>query len=265
VAVVNDLVSDWDGLSPFLLASFYEVDSNGAAIGDYGTTVKAPLTDAKLEMTANWQMPFEKMGDESNASLLFAKVQADTLKPLTAAAVKALSDPKNPLSQLSAADKKQSPLNFSKQFEGRTGLTKLNSLQVFSGMLPLKITVTALFRAWSDARAEVQDPIRQLMAWGLPKKLADDLGEYASADKGKGTALDVLLPSQAPTYIGMRYKNQVFAPLVITTINLPLGAPINKFGDYVEMSVMMTLTSLSAIDSDDWQKKWSPPAQTFLI
>ena len=47
-----------------------------------------------------------------------------------------------------------------KQFEGRTGITKLNSTQVFTGMPPVKIQVTALLRAWRDSASEVEAPLR---------------------------------------------------------------------------------------------------------
>jgi hypothetical protein len=42
---------------------------------------------------------------------------------------------------------------------GRTGITKLNSTQIFSGMPPVKFSFTAHFRALTDPQSEVRDPI----------------------------------------------------------------------------------------------------------
>lgn len=57
--------------------------------------------------------------------------------------------------------------------EGRSGMTRLNSTQVFCGMPPIKLQGTALFRAWSDPASEVEAPFNQPMARALPVKLSE--------------------------------------------------------------------------------------------
>ena len=83
----NSLSSLWDGLSPHLIASFFEV----AKIGDdaWGRTSKtdpktvlAPLTDANMEIALNWQSPFEQAGPESKAPALMAMLQSGALQPI---------------------------------------------------------------------------------------------------------------------------------------------------------------------------------------
>lgn len=249
VAGQLELTSEWTGLSGYLIASFYEVDSKGVMV-EGSKVVKAPLTEANLDATLNWQSPFEQMGPESKAPTLFAMLQSGALQPIADALTKGVGQ----------GDAQKKSTDFLKQFEGRTGITKLNSVQVFSGMPPIKISVTALFRAWQTPASEVEAPVNQLMAWALPKNLANNSTLFSRAvDALKGgdtTALDVLLPSQAPTLIGMRYKNHTYAPLVIESIGLPINSPVNSGGEYLEMLIPMTLCTLTALDKQDWAA-WS--------
>lgn len=245
--VVRILSSDWTGLSPHLIASFYQVDKDGNPVKD-SPIVKAPLTESNLDVSLGWQSPFEQMSPESKAPTLFAMLQSGALEPF----VNAISSGKG------AGTAQQKGSEFIKQFEGRTGITKLNSVQVFSGMPPIKIQVTALFRAWLNPAVEVEEPINQLMKWALPQELSENSTLFSRAveafKNGDGNALDVLLPSKSPIYIGIFYKNRNYAPMVIESIGLPLNSPINANGEFVEIAVPMTICSLSAIDREDWVK-----------
>ncbi|WP_428827693.1 hypothetical protein ACLIKD_06795 [Azonexus sp. IMCC34842] len=240
------LKSLWDGLNPNLIAKFYEVDRKGAPIGN--VEVHAPLTDANLEMTFSWNSPFENAGAESKAPAVLQLLQSRLISELL--------DELAP-NDGSAIDKGLKNLSGAvKNIEGRAGISKLNSTQVFVGMPPVKIPVTALFRAWRDPVQEVEDPIDQLTNWALPVKLADD-GTMATraikAAQGKQGAVDVLLPSQVPTMIAMLYKGRTYGPLVIESIGQPISAPIDFLGNYVSMAIPMTLCSLTAIDREDWK------------
>lgn len=260
------LSSLWDGLSPHLIAKFYEVtqqESNGPWLASpSGITVLAPLTESSLDVTLNWQSPFEQSGPESSMPALMAMLQSGALQPALnsligaggvlaeAVGVKGAPDAAARLSQKAAAS--------TREFEGRTGITRLNSMQVFSGMPPIRISVTALFRAWSDPAGEVESPFNQLMAWALPQKLSE-LGPILSraADYVAGkdvSAADVLAPSLAPTKIAMTYKGKTYAPLVIESIGQPISSPVDSNGRFVELLVPMTLCTLTALDSADWQR-----------
>ncbi|WP_322997192.1 hypothetical protein [Castellaniella sp.] len=258
------LSSKWDGLSPHLIASFYEVAKTGEHTwgrieGEGGTdpvTVMAPLTEATLEMLLNWQSPFEQTGPESRAPALAAMLQSGSLQP-TVDAIKAFfrpGDQPNPPPNV-ATDMARSD-QFLRQFEGRTGITKLNSTQVFNGMPPVKINVVALFRAWSRAAIEVEAPVNKLMEWALPVMLSPDASVLARAvDAIRGTKgyIEALMPSMSPTRIAMRYKGRVYSPLVIESIGMPLSSPVNSDGDFVQLAVPMTLCTLTAIDRGDWR------------
>lgn len=237
----------WDGLNPHLIASFFLVGRDGRRV-DGSPVVQAPLTECEMEIVLNWQSPFENTGPESKAPTLTAMLQSGALQPT----VDALVDPSK-AQESSRAHQETSALL--KKFEGRTGITKLNSTQIFTGMQPIKFSVQALFRAWRDARQEVEMPVDILMEWALPEKLADDgtvLPRLVDAAKGETGAIEALLPSMTPQLIGMQYKNRTYAPLVIESIGLPLSSPIDVDGNFVELLVPMTICSLTALDRHDW-------------
>ena len=245
----NTLSSLWDGLSPHLLATFYEVKKQGnewiRTANCDPKIVKAPLTEASMEIALNWQSPFEQAGPESKAPALMAMLQSGSLQPF----VNMLFDKK------SDSEAKQKSNDFLSQFEGRTGITKLNSTQVFTGMPPVKIQVTALFRAWRRSLDEVEVPFDKLMEWGLPIQLSADgsiLARGIEHLKGNTSAVDALMPSKSPTRIAMQYKGRTFSPLVIESIGMPLSSPIDRDGNFVEMSIPMTLCTLTALDRQDW-------------
>lgn len=248
----NNLSSLWDGLSPHLIARFYEVakigeDAWGRTEKTDPKTVLAPLTEANMEVVLNWQSPFEQAGPESKAPALMAMLQSGALQPV----VDALTDRKSK-EQGSAQQQADS---FLSQFEGRTGITKLNSTQVFNGMPPVRLDVTVLLRAWRDPQQEVEAPFNKLMEWALPIELSKDgsvLARAAQSIRGEMGFVEALMPSRAPTRIAMQYKGRIYAPLVIESIGKPLSAPVDQNGRYVELLVPLRLCTLTALDRKDW-------------
>lgn len=240
----NTLTSDWGALSPHLIASFWEVDRDGNRKKDSNITVQAAVTDdANLEVTLNWQSPFEQAGPETKAPTLFAMLQNGLVQQIMDNADFGLDDSAKATRIL-------------QQFEGRTGITKLNSVQVFNGMPPAKVTMNLLFRAWSDPATEVEAPFNQMMEWALPVELAEDstlLTRAIEAVKGSKDWIEAVLPSKSPTLLAMHYKGRTYAPMVIESISQPLTAPVSKYGRFVELSVPITLATLTAIDRKYWQ------------
>lgn len=243
------LSSLWGELSEHLIASFWEVDRAGKRL-DENVTVKAPILDGgNLDITLNWQSPFESAGIESSAPTLVALLQSGSLQPV----VDALSAKGGTINKIAS--------DTFKEFENRTGITKLNSTQIFSGMPPVKIQITVLFRAWRDPANEVENPFNQLMAWALPKKLEKDstlLSRAVELAQNKRSLLDTLLPSVSPVMIAMQYKGRIISPLVIESIGMPITSPINKNGKFIELSVPLSLTTLTAIDREDWANYGKP-------
>lgn len=240
------LSSLWDGLSPHLIATFYEVDREGKRPkGTEDITVKAPILDGTFSVSLQWQSPFENSGAESKAPMLISMLQSGALQPMV-----------DSLGGMGIKVDTKSK-DFLKGFASRTGITKLNSTQVFSGMPPLDIQCTLLFRAWRDPKVEVIQPIDQLMYWLLPQELADQstlLSRAADYVSGKEKEMiNVLLPSKSPVMVAMNYKGRTYSPMVIESISNDLAAPVDKNGDYVSLSIPIKLNSLTAIDKNDWK------------
>lgn len=226
-----------------MIASFYEVRRDGSSFKKVfdGPVVKAAISDANFEAQLNWQSAFEQAGPESKAPTLFAMLQSGVIQPI----IDGVTGGKSP----SQAE------GFLQQFEGRTGITKLNSIQVFNGMPPIKIPVTAVFRAWADPQTEVMNPVDQLMEWSLPVELAKDstmLSNAVQATKGTKDWIEAVLPSVSPVLVAMQYKGRTYSPLVIESIGIPISSPVDATGKFVELSVPLMLCTLTAIDRKDW-------------
>ena len=131
----------------------------------------------------------------------------------------------------------------------------VNSTQVFAGMPPIKLSCTANFRAWSNARSEVTAPVDQLVSWALPVELAADstmLVELIKAGQGDKGLIEAVMPSKAPVFIAVVYKGQAYYPMVIESCGMSLDDPITADGDCITRSLTLQISSLTAIDRRDW-------------
>jgi len=245
-AAQRTLTGDWGDLSPLLIAEFFPCKRTTDSFTDWGrdpeaVSVRAPLVDSNLELGLGWKSEFEG-GADQKAPTLFAMLQSGQLQPVVDAVVGG-----------KVSEVTNSGLS---QFLNRTGMTKLNSMQVFTGMEPVKITATLVFRAWSDAKSEVEAPLNQLMSWALPEELSNDsvlMARAVEAMKGSKEWVEAMMPSKAPTIIGMTYKGRTYKPLVIESVSLPLDSPINKRGDFVSIRAQISMQTLAAIDQKDWK------------
>lgn len=241
------------GLSPHLIASVYPMvrvgDGAVWARDNSKEPFEAPLTQATLEMTVNWQSPFEGSGVESSFPALAQMSQSGMFRDV----LQALGGRIQPENER-AKDFVDSVEKSARQLVGRSGVTKLNSTQVFSGMPPIKIQITAFLRAFKDPVSEVEKPLKTLQQWALPRYLAPD-GVVANIIKD-GASLLTLMPSEVPTIVGFNYKNRIFQPMVIESVSDPLDAPINKSGNRISAAVQITLCSLTALDRGDWAQTY---------
>jgi hypothetical protein len=211
------------------------------------------------KLTANWQSPFEQSGAETRAPAIMALVQSGSIGSLANLLGKGSED--GIRSRLS-----QEITEFSQAAQGRSGMTKLNSTQVFTGAAPVKIPLTLHFRAFSDPIAEVRAPIDQLARWTLARQLAAN-GSIVQAIQnftaGQGF-LKSLLPSQAPQMVGLRFGGYAFSPLVIESMTHPLTVPRSSAGDPLHVTVQITLATLTALDQEDWARaRRGQPAALF--
>jgi len=252
------LSSIWDGLNQNLIASFYEVNRDGTKANS-NVMVQTPLVDGSLDIRLNWNSPFEGAGAEGLIPTLSAMVQSGQAQPII-----------DLLGKYDITNKEvtQALTDQSKNAIGKTGITKLNSTQVFSGMPPIKFSTTLLFRAWRDAKTEVELPLNQVVKWALPKRLAaqstivaravdsfvsDVNSKNFNANNATANLLNSLFPSDSPTLIAMKYKGKTYSPLVIESVNYPLTAPIDLNGNMTHVSVSVSLSTLTAMSATDWQ------------
>lgn len=262
----------WGKLNPKLIANFFACDSNGTfdASEDF---VNAPITDASIDFTYNWQSPFENTGPESKAPALMAMLQSGQFASVINALQTVLPDALLNASGGMLDEVANKARDVAKSLEGRTGITRLNSRQVFSGMPPIKISLTLHLRALKDPEREIYALYQRLLRWSLPQQLAADgtlssiirqggsLGSEASQNgamqalKQSGDAtVKALFPSLAPMMVGMTYGGQVFKPMVIETISNPLDGPRYRDGKYTYLPVQITLSTLTALDRSDVAK-----------
>lgn len=249
------LRSLWDGLNANLLASIYPVNAQGAR--EPGTnTVESPPTEFSTEIAANWQSPFEQTGPESRLPSLMAMAQSGQLESYGTMLLSRSSDGSTSESLLTQYKVRLSSevTRFSREAQGRTGMTKLNSTQVFNGAPPVKFTMSLPFRAFADPTLEVEEPIDQLVAWALPRELAanSSIPSALQALKNGQGFLKALMPSQAPQLLALKYGGRLHSPVVIENIALPGCVPRSSDGRMLNAHVQITMATLTALDANDW-------------
>ena len=249
------------GLNKHLIAKIYPVDKNGKPENpSTDNTVLAPLTDGNIDVSLNWQSAFENTGTDakySSISQLIQSGQASTLFALLADFI-----PKEAQGIIGDARKTLEALgNEAKNLEGQTGITKLNSRQVFSGLPPIKIPITMYFRAWTNAQDEVESPINQLFEWALPQELADEsafVNVVKDVQAGNARkAFNDVFPSKIPKFVALEYGGRTYTPLVIESVGHPLVLPRSKDGEMLSASVQLTLATLTAWGKDDYARSLS--------
>jgi hypothetical protein len=244
------LSSDWTGLSPFLLASFYPVRKSDDRTNERwervpeSLEVRAPLTEGQIEQTQNWVSQFEQSGVDARLSNLSGVLQTGSFSAILNALGQRFEKDSLPASVLREAESGVEKLS------GLSGVTKLSSTQIYTGSPPLKLTFTAHFRALFDPLEEVEKPLQTLIGWAMPKKLAQD-GVLANVVRN-GAAVRSVYASEMPQIIGIQYARKSFRPMVVESISTPLTVPLDRNGRCIHTQVQMTVASLTALDRDDW-------------
>jgi hypothetical protein len=258
---IKILSSLWHGLNPALIARFYPIKKMDDGSGwsqskglntlstspkyavDDGFEVHCPITEGNEEMTLNWHSPFENAGAESMASTLSAMLQSGAAESTLQAVAKSFGIDASGIS------------DWLGKATGRTGITKLNSTQIFNGMPPVKLSMTLHFRALVDPIKEVRDPIAQLMKWAVPQMLSANgtvaAGISSAADGGYQGIFATVFPSLSPQVLGMKYGDMTYEPMVIESISKPFTNPRSAAGVLIHQSVQITLCTLAALDRRD--------------
>ena len=248
----SDLGGDWGRLSPLLLARIFVCDAKGVADILEFAGVFAAMKEGSLEIQQNWQSPFENTGPETKAPALAGMLQSGSLVPVLNAlqAISPFKDGAISDNLNAGSDKLKSIM---RDLEGRTGITKLNSRQVFSGMPPVKVNFTLHFRALSDPLTEVEAPLTRLLEWVFPQELAADgiLSEVLKTTNSVDSFIQALFPSTAPKLLGLTYAGRTWSPMVIENVSFPLDAPKNSQGYFIDLPVQVSMATLTALDRPD--------------
>jgi len=243
------------GLSEHLIAKIYpmkrsESDPTVWMRDDSRPFFSAPLTSCQMELVSNWVSPFENSGAEgSQFSSLSQMLQAGSFLNIT----NALG------ARMSEEDRKNAKLlnsmeNAAKTMVGRSGVTKTNATSVWAGQAPCKLDISLLLKAFEDPQREVEEPLKLLQGWMMPRHLAVD-GVIAGALRDGASVLS-LMPSFTPEVVLFTYKNRIIGPCVIERVSDPWDSPIDFFGRRISCVVQATITTLTALDQKDWSKTY---------
>lgn len=255
----NDLGSDWGSMSQVLMARIFVCDAKGIADTKEFAGVYGPLVEGGgVSITQNWQSPFENSGPETKAPTLTGMLQTGGLVPVLNAlqAISPFKDGPIADSLDAGSDKLKSIMH---DLQGRTGVTKLNSRQVFAGMPPVKFTFGIRFRAITSALSEVEAPLARLLEWVFPQELAEDgiLSEVLQTTKDVDSFIKALFPSKAPKLLGLTHGGRTYPPSVIESLDYPLDAPRDNQGNYIDLTVQVNMSTLTALDRPDIRKYFS--------
>jgi len=254
----GDLGSDWGSMSPFLMARLYVCNSKGVADITSFQGVYGPIAEGSFEAPLNWQSPFENTGPETKAPALTAMLQSGSLVPVINAlqAINPLKDGSIGSALDASSDKLKAAV---RELEGRTGLTKLNSRQVFAGMPPVRMNFAMEFRATHDAVKEVEAPLQRLLEWVFPQELAEDgiLSEVLQTARDLDSFIKAMFPSLAPKLLALTYAGKTYAPMVVESISYPLDAPKDSKGNMIAVTVQVNMATLTALDRADIKRMFS--------
>lgn len=243
------LSSEVGQLHSSLLADLFACDEDGRILVD-SPIVRCivPIGGLQEQATLNWNQPFEQSGAESKVPAIAALLQTGQISQIANTVLGNLLS-----ADASKAASESATLKLLDDLKGRTGITKLNSRQVFSGMPPIRLTATFQFRAWGSTAREVEAPIEQIKQWGYLKKLSTE-----SRILGLGSAIGSLsvsdavlaaFPSEIPSLMGMMYGGNNYSPLVIESIGDPLAVGRDEQGR-VMVELQVELATLTAQDRD---------------
>ncbi len=248
----NDLGGDWGNLSPLLLARLFVCDSKGVPDVLEYEGVYGAMVEGSFEASFNWQSPFENMGPETKAPALTAMLQSGSLVPVLNALQAVNPDPNGAIGTMldAGADKLKRAV---RELEGRTGMTKLNSRQVFSGMPPVRVNFSMHLRALTDALKEVEAPLQRLQEWVFPQELAEEgiLSEVLQTTRDVDSFIKALFPSITPKLLGLTYAGRTWAPLVVESVSFPLDGPKDERGNFTDLTVQVNMATLTALDRKD--------------
>ncbi|WP_228270268.1 hypothetical protein [Acinetobacter bereziniae] len=221
-------------LNDALLARISLCDKDGNINGD--EQIVALAVDGDFHTESQYSTQFENSNPEHRMPTLMGMLQTgDWVNTLSAVASSF---------GVELSEDSQDSLN---KLEGRSSLTKTNSTQIFTNT-NIQLSMSLVFDAWEDAKIEVEDQVKLLHQWSLPRLLAD--GSIV-ANFATQTSIESLFPSLVPPYVCVSYGGKRFAPLLIQSVSTPLVVPMDENGNRMSLQVPVQFLSRNAWDAEN--------------
>lgn len=240
-------------LSEHKIATFSECDENGEII-EGSPVVQAIFVDGNSTYESQWQTPFENSNPEHKLPTLMAGIQSGQIIEAVGGilATNEFVDVNKITQTINNTIKVLDPVTgklkeTAEGLVGKTNFTKVNSQQIFLSSASVRKSITIFLIAIYDAKKEVEDKIKQLEAWVLPRELSKTGIAENIASNGWGG----LFPSTIPPYISLKIHGKRYAPFIIDSVNSSIDAPIDKDGNRLSLSVELTMLSRTAWDAKD--------------
>lgn len=254
--------AQWGKINPDLLAQIYVVDKEGNSKKG-GYRVVCAITEGTFEVGSEYSSPFDANPDQRLPTLMGMIQSGEFVSAVGTVAANAASSEGGSLAGTIAAGAVSGIVSVAKaagigdvgqaiqQLEGKTNLTKVNSTQIFVNTKPIEISVTLYFRAWRDAKKEVEEPVSYLEQWALPISLSTTGTAVNISEKG---ILGGLFPSDAPPFVALQYAKKTFLPFTLRNVSKPLVVERDSQMNALAYVVTTQLSSRTAWDASDIRK-----------
>lgn len=220
--------TDYRGMSPYLFAHITDTKTNETVIG--------LMTSKSISVNSEYMSKFEE--DNADEKLPFTAIlQTGGIEKVTG-------------------------LDFASVFEGRTHYTKQQSLQVWTSISPLEISLEVAFRATKDAFTEVTLPIQKLRQF-LSPILKESLTEAHKKQieetikkkdkKGITEYLEGVL-GHVPNRIALGFLGNFFNEKyrLLSVSESVDKVRIDKFGNQVYQTVSLEFRSDRSLNKEDY-------------
>lgn len=254
--------AQWGKINPDLLAQIYVIDKNGKSEKN-GYRVVCAITEGTFEVGSEYSSPFDANPDQRLPTLMGMIQSGEFVSAVGTVAANAASSEGGSLAGSIVAGAVSGIVSVAKaagigdvgqaiqQLEGKTNLTKVNSTQIFVNTKPIDINVTLYFRAWRDAKKEVEEPVSYLEQWALPISLSTTGTAVNISEKG---ILGGLFPSEAPPFVALQYAKKTFLPFTLRNVSRPLVVERDSQMNALAYVITAQLSSRTAWDASDIRK-----------
>lgn len=248
--------AQWGKINHDLLAQIYVVDKEGNSKKG-GYRVVCAITEGTFEVGSEYSSPFDANPDQRLPTLMGMIQSGEFVSAVGTVAANAASGDGIIAGAVSGIVSVAKAAGIGEigqaiqQLEGKTNLTKVNSTQIFVNTKPIDINVTLYFRAWRDAKKEVEEPVSYLEQWAVPISLSTTGTAVNISEKG---ILGGLFPSEAPPFVALQYAKKTFLPFTLRNVSKPLVVERDSQMNALAYVVTAQLSSRTAWDASDIRK-----------